>query len=171
MIYPVPATDLRTISFTHFDFAGVERTGNFVIHQIIESAVVEILDLAYQIRFPIHKAILIDDPAYCGNDELSMLDNNSSCFNDRKISGTSKISMHALGLAVDINPELNPYLASNGIWYPNDSHTNRSIIRSGMFNADHPIVQAFVERGFEWGGSWKQPDYHHFEWLTVVQTA
>lgn len=163
--YPVPATDLRSISFSRFDFDGMERIGTLVVHRILEPSLLEILDYAYQIGYPIHKAVPIDDPAYCGDDELSMADNNSSCFNDRTIAGTSKISMHALGLAVDINPLLNPYLSPNRVWYPDDSHVDRSDLKPGMFSDTHPIVRAFTERGFEWGGSWERPDYHHFEWI------
>ena len=165
MMYPVPATDLRTINFTHLDFDGVERTGTLMVHSIIESSLLEILDFAYRIGFPIQKAVLIDDPAYSGDDELSMADNNSSCFNDRVIAGTSKISMHALGLAVDINPRLNPYLSPSMIWYPDESHIDRSDMHPGMFSDTHQMVGAFTERGFEWGGLWERPDYHHFEWI------
>lgn len=165
MIYPVPDTDLRTITFNHIDFDGVERVGTLVVHCVIEPALLEILEYAYQTGFPIHKAVPIDDAAYRGDDELSMADNNSSCFNDRTIAGTSKISMHALGLAVDINPRLNPYLSAGGVWYPDESHIDRSDMQPGMFSQDHPMVRAFTEHGFEWGGSWDRPDYHHFEWI------
>lgn len=165
MIHPIPTTDLRTIMFSHYDLEGDERQGALVVHRIIEPSLVEILDFARRVKFSIHKAVPVDDPAYGGDDELSMSDNNSSCYNNRTIAGTNKISMHALGLAVDINPALNPYLAANGVWYPNESHIDRSIMEPGMFNEYHPIVQAFIERGFEWGGSWERPDYHHFEWI------
>lgn len=165
MTYPVPAADLRTISFTHYDLDQVERTGALVVHHAIKSALVEILDFAYEIGFPIHKAVPIDDTAYRGDDELSMKDNNSSCFNDRVIAGTNRVSMHALGLAVDINPLLNPYMSPNRVWYPDESHIDRLNMKPGMFSKKHPIVQAFTERGFEWGGSWERPDYHHFEWI------
>jgi excinuclease UvrABC helicase subunit UvrB len=73
--------------------------------------------------------------------------------------------MHSLGLAVDINPLLNPYLSASGVWLPDESHVDRSQIESGMFSEDHALVLAFVESGFEWGGSWERPDYHHFEWI------
>lgn len=165
MIHPIPTTDLRTIIFSHYDLEGTERQGTLVVHRIIEPLLVEILDFAHRVRFPIHKAVPVDGPAYGGDDELSMSDNNSSCYNNRTIAGTKKISMHALGLAVDINPALNPYLAATGVWYPNESHIDRSIMVPGMFNEDHAITQAFIERGFEWGGSWERPDYHHFEWI------
>ena len=165
MIHPVPDTDLRTIHFPHYNFSGKEVLGSIIVHKLIEPSLTEILNFANQIKFPTHKAIPVDDPAYGGDDELSMLDNNTSCFNDRVIAGTTRISMHALGLAVDINPALNPYLASNGTWYPDDRFIDRSLIEPGMFQENHPIVQAFIDCGFEWGGSWERPDYHHFEFI------
>lgn len=39
-----------------------------------------------------------------------MRDNNSSAFNFRYISYSTKLSKHALGLAVDINTLYNPYV-------------------------------------------------------------
>lgn len=164
VLHPVPLADLRTVKFSHINLAGSESTGILVVHYSIAKAVTEILDFAYRIKFPIHQAVPVDDVTYHGNDELSMADNNSSCFNDRVIMGSQKISKHALGLAVDINPLLNPYLSSKGIWYPDESHVDRSVVISGMFDSTHPVVQAFADHGFEWGGMWEWPDYHHFEW-------
>ena len=39
-----------------------------------------------------------------------MSDNNSSAFNFRFISHTTKISKHGMGMAVDINTLYNPYV-------------------------------------------------------------
>ena len=39
-----------------------------------------------------------------------MADNNSSCFNYRKIANSKIISMHSYGLAIDINPVQTPYI-------------------------------------------------------------
>lgn len=138
--YPVPLADLTTVKFTHITLAGSESTGILVAHHSIAKVVTEILDSAYRIKFPIHQAIPVDDAMYHGDDELSMTDNNSSCFNDRVIMGSQKVSKHALGLAIDINPLLNPYLSSKGMWYPDESHVDRSVLVPGMFNLTHPIV-------------------------------
>jgi hypothetical protein len=51
------------------------------------------------------------------------------------------------------------------IWYPDESHIDRSDMHPGMFSDTHQMVGAFTERGFEWGGLWERPDYHHFEWI------
>ena len=53
------------------------------------------------------------------------------------------LSMHAFGLAVDLNVKDNP-LGSAG-------------------NMDPRVVEVFDDWGFEWGGFWDRPDPMHFE--------
>ena len=62
---------------------------------------VEIFYELYQADYPIEQIRLIDE--YNADDDLSCLDNNTSCFNYRVVSGTTKLSKHARGLAIDIN--------------------------------------------------------------------
>src|SRR5262245_24225805 len=49
---------------------------------------------------------------YRGSDDASMAADNTSAFNCRRAVGsaTGSWSMHAYGLAVDVNPRENPYL-------------------------------------------------------------
>lgn len=162
---PVSVDELTEVRFTHIDSSGLEALGAIIVNAAIAEPLVKVLETAYQVQFPIHKAVPIDYEPYFGNDDASMADNNSSGFNYRVIAGTNRVSMHSLGLAVDINPAWNPYLQSDGIWVPNAEYVNRSVASPGMFHPDHPVVQEFVQNGFEWGGSWERPDYHHFEHL------
>lgn len=69
----------------------------------------------YKWEYPIESVRLIDD--FEGDDELSMEANNSSAFNYRVIKGSTQLSKHALGLAIDINPRINPYVREDG-YYP-----------------------------------------------------
>ncbi|MBR1398306.1 MAG: M15 family metallopeptidase [Selenomonadaceae bacterium] len=62
----------------------------------------------YEANYPIEKIRLVDK--YNADDETSMRDNNSSCFDFRFISNTTKVSKHGFGLAVDINTLYNPYI-------------------------------------------------------------
>lgn len=62
-------------------------------------------------------------------------------------------SIHSLGLAIDLNYDVNP-LNSN-MSEPDTAYKMRS--------AGHPIVQAMVRNGFEWGGPWSNHDTMHFE--------
>ena len=78
-------------------------------------------------------------------------------------SGTGSWSNHAYGLAVDINPNENPYVGC-GMTRSKArlTYMDRSRVRPGMVTP--AVVKAFAEIGWEWGGSWKgsTKDYMHF---------
>ncbi len=100
-----------------------------------------------------------------------MKDNNTSCFNYRKIAGTNKLSNHSFGLAVDINPLYNPYVKTtrNKTVVSPD---NAAVYADRTKNFDHKIDQndlayrVFTKHGFIWGGDWiNVKDYQHFEFI------
>lgn len=63
-----------------------------------------------------------------------MSDNNSSAFNFRFISHTTKISKHGLGMAVDINTLYNPYVKTvNGKLSIEPANAEAYVDRSGNF--------------------------------------
>ena len=97
-----------------------------------------------------------------------MEDNNTSCFNYRKILNTDKYSKHSYGLAVDINPLYNPYLVKENDQvkiYPKNSisfvHRNKNF--NYKIDKNDLCYKLFIQNGFIWGGNWKNPDYQHFE--------
>ena len=59
------------------------------------------------------------------------------------------LSMHAFGLAVDLN------VSTNGLGTRGDMHPT--------------VVQIFQKWGFNWGGVWSRPDPMHFELARIVQ--
>ena len=70
------------------------------------------------------------------------------CFEFRKKRGSTKLSTHSWGIAVDINP-----------------HTNAMGTPGNM----HPgVVEIFREAGFKWGGDWtgRFQDPMHFQFCT-----
>ncbi|ACH38391.1 lipoprotein, putative [Citrifermentans bemidjiense Bem] len=44
------------------------------------------------------------------------------------------------------------------------SFLDRGDLRPGMLQADDPLLSAFRQRGFSWGGAWRFPDYQHLEY-------
>ena len=106
---------------------------------------------------------------YDADDEASMRDNNSSAFNFRFISHTTKVSKHGLGMAVDINPLYNPYVkAVKGETSIEPAVAAAYVDRSGDFpyKIDHDDLcyKLFTKYGFTWGGDWEHSkDYQHFE--------
>jgi hypothetical protein len=144
----------------YYSFDGRKHQGQIIVNRELEDDVYDIFNFIEKIFFPIEKVVPIS--AYQWNDRSSMADNNSSSFNFRVIEGTSKLSMHSLGKAIDINPVQNPVIYPNGVTFPEGAQyfpENR-----GTFAADNAIVQEFIRLGWHWGGNFDQPkDYHHFE--------
>ena len=99
-----------------------------------------------------------------------MQDHNTSCFNYRVVDGTSNLSKHAYGLAIDINPFFNPYVVfkTDGPTYisPRGSETYADRSKDFAYKIDENDLcyKLFTERGFTWGGNWNScKDYQHFQ--------
>lgn len=159
----VPREELRYVRVLHTGFDGEAHIGELVVNQAIADATVDIFYGLYQASYPIEKMLLVDE--YGGDDELSMEDNNTSCFNFRPVSGTSSLSRHAYGMAIDVNPLYNPYITSSG-YQPTTAgdYVDRSADIPYKIDEDDLCYQLFTKYGFTWGGSWSSvKDYQHFE--------
>ena len=84
-------------------------------------------------------------------DSLSMAENNSSCFNYRTIAGRKKLSDHAFGRAIDINPMQNPYNQQNKAIHPRNAIYDP--LAKGTLIKDSAAVTVFLKRGWNWGGN------------------
>ncbi|PWT29350.1 hypothetical protein CPT75_07595 [Butyrivibrio fibrisolvens] len=163
----VPREDLRYIHILHKNLEGNTCEGEMVCHKIIAQDLLEIFEELYLNDYPIERMVLIDE--YGADDETSMTANNSSCFNYRVISHTTKISKHGLGIAVDINPLYNPYtkiVDGTRIVEPaaGEPYLDREADFPYKIDEDDLCYKLFIEHGFEWGGSWTSAkDYQHFE--------
>lgn len=164
----ISLNELRYLRVLHRGFDGNTYIGELIVNQSIAEDILEIMLELYQNDYPIEKMVLIDE--YAGDDEASMEDNNTSAFNYRVISGTSTLSKHSLGMAIDINPKYNPYVVTrtdgeiqispeNGTAY-----ADRNKDFSYKLDENDLCVKLFLEHGFDWGGNWRSPkDYQHFE--------
>lgn len=97
----LPRENLRYIHVLHVGFDNQVHEGELVVNKDIADDVLEIFKELYESGYQIEKVRLVDE--YDADDEASMSDNNSSAFNFRFISHTTKISKHGMGMAVDIN--------------------------------------------------------------------
>lgn len=163
----VPREDLRYLHVLHMGFDGQTKEGELVVNKAIAEDVLAIFRQLYEAEYPIEKVRLVDE--YDADDEASMSDNNSSAFNFRFISHTTKISKHGLGMAVDINTLYNPYVKTvNGKLSIEPANAKAYVDRSGDFphKIDHDDLcyKLFTRYGFIWGGDWTHSkDYQHFE--------
>ena len=69
-------------------------------------------------------------------------------------------SLHSTGRAIDLNPEENPQVNSNGkaivgkSWQPGSNPYS--------IKPDGDVVRAFTKRGWTWGQNFRTRDYMHF---------
>jgi hypothetical protein len=136
--------------------------GRLVVDAAYAPRMVAVFRDIYRARFPIERMVPIDQ--YGGDDEASMRANNTSGFNCRYVSGTTKLSQHGLGRAVDVNPLVNPYVKGSTVDPPEGApYADSSRNDPGMIHAGDAVVRAFAAQGWAWGGSWSSgKDYQHF---------
>ena len=77
-------------------------------------------------------------------------------FNWRWISGTTRLSAHSFGIALDLNAELGGYWRWSG--------ATAGQVRAYDNQIPEGIVSALERHGFVWGGKWHHFDGMHFEY-------
>lgn len=164
--------ELCYVRVLYCGFDGKTKAGELIVNREIARDTVEIFYDLYQRKYPIEEISLIDK--YDADDDRSMRANNTSAFNYRTISGSGSLSRHALGMAIDINPRINPCVRAEGgaliqpengsVYAERDPRKCTGQYRDLMIQKDDAICRLFQEHGFAWGGDWKAlKDYQHFE--------
>jgi hypothetical protein len=161
--------DLSYLCILHYDFYGQVQLGEIICNVAVADDLLAIFYGLYESEYQLDKVRLIDE--YGGDDRRSMTDNNTSCFNYR-VAGSGNLSQHAYGLAIDINPFINPYIRYDY----NGNVATLSPPGSDYYadrnrNFPHKIDQydlcyrLFAEQGWYWGGEiWNTiKDYQHFQ--------
>ena len=160
---PVALADLRylTVSFRGYD--GAAHTGELVVAAPEATGVVSVFRALFRADFPIEEMRLpttVDleaEPTGDGND--------TAAFVCRPTTGsTSTLSAHAYGLALDLDPFVNPYLKGDLVLPERaSSYLDRDWRRPGMVYADSVAVREFERIGWSWGGDFASlKDYQHF---------
>jgi len=168
-IPPLIRPTLVLVDIEHWSFDDRPHQGQLVVHQDLAAEVGAIFDEILAVRFPIARMIPVAH--YGWSDDASMADNNSSAFNYRLVTDNSKMSWHAYGRAIDINPRLNPYVQGEIILPPGASYdpTVPGTLAGDGLAAARKVVAAFEARGWEWGGRWtEKKDWHHFQKPTSI---
>lgn len=163
----IPREELRYLRVLHYNKEGQELEGELVCHQSIADDLLDIFLELYKAKYPIERMVLIDE--YDADDEASMQANNTSAFNYRWASGMRRLSRHATGTAIDINPLYNPLVKHReGHIRVYPSNATPYIDRTKEFpykiEKGDLCYRLFKQHGFRWGGDWKSSkDYQHFE--------
>lgn len=172
---PVPIDRLKLLKVKHFGFDNRVHDGEIVVLDACSGQVRDIFKELYEMKFPLEKVELMTH--YNGSDSLSMAHNNTSGHNLRQITGGERMSLHAYGTAIDINPVNNPFIdipCEGGMgmfrFQPIEGmkFANRMENRLGKKNRAgmaEEVIHVFARNGFYWwGGYWNCPiDYQHFQ--------
>ncbi len=163
---PVPVDGLRYVTVSFWGFDGLHHTGELIVAAEEAEGIVSVFQRLHAIRFPIEEMRIVtpaDVVARRTGDG-----NNTASFVCRSVTGGSRFSEHAYGLAVDINPFHNPYQRDDLVIPTlSSSYLDRSKTLPGMVVVGNPdgdeVIAAFAAIGWSWGGNWSSlKDYQHF---------
>ena len=158
----IQVEDLRYLTIPYYDFNGEIQQGEMVCNKAIAHDLLVVFCELFHLEYPINSIRLVDD--FDADDEASMEANNTSCFNYRNVPGTTNLSKHALGMAVDINPLQNPWIPGKKVYPVNAvEYVDRTRDFPHKIDHDDACYRIMKARGFFWGGDWKRgTDYQHF---------
>jgi D-alanyl-D-alanine carboxypeptidase-like protein len=159
---PVALDELRYVTVAFRGFDGAAHTGELMVAASEARDIVSVFRALYADHFPIEEMRI---PTRRDLDAHPTGDgNNTGAFVCRPTVGATTWSAHAYGLAIDVNPFMNPYQRDDVV-LPElaSSYLRRDWQRPGMFGPDSLVVREFARIGWSWGGAWRTlKDYQHF---------
>lgn len=160
---PVEVNELAYIVMTYWGFDDKAHLGEMLINASVAEDIVGVFHTFYDARFPIEEMRVwsVEEMNAPPTGDINMTD-SYTC--RPVVTTTSGWSMHAYGLAIDLNPFQNPY-KKGSLVIPelSTSYLDRDYDRPGMVHHGDLVWQAFHDIGWGWGGDWSSlKDYTHF---------
>ena len=160
---PVGRADLRELEVPFVDFEGQTQRGVIVAHRDVMDSLGRILVTLHERGFPIERMDPVEE--FDGDMLTSLQANNTSAFNCRRpdqINAPQAESPHANGRAIDINPDLNPWMDLRcQCWSPRATHQERTAAPGKIVPGDG-TVRLFEDEGWIWQNI-SVADYMHFD--------
>lgn len=167
------AVEVTYYGFTDSSCTAIDTTrlctGVLLVHACVAGEVRAIFEGLRRDRFPIAQVVPVNRYGLNADstgwdDAASMADNNTSAFNYRGKAHVPETSKHAQGIAIDINPLLNPL----------EKQGPHGVVREpalGRYDPRRPgtltrarIMKHLAPHGWTWGGRWQRPqDHQHIE--------
>ncbi len=159
---PVAVDELSYLTMSFWGFDDLPHTGEMIVNASAAKDVISVFERLFDARYPIEEMRVVDlhelDLAPTGDG------NNTTGFVCRPAVGSTNWSRHASGLAIDLNPFLNPYQKGDLV-LPElaSAYLDRAWIRPGMIYPGDVVTGSFAGIGWKWGGEWTTLiDLHHF---------
>jgi peptidoglycan L-alanyl-D-glutamate endopeptidase CwlK len=149
---------LDTVHVTYKTPQASLRKGILILHASLKEDIRNVFEDLLALGYPVNSILPMSQ--FNWDDLESMRSNNTSMFNFRRVMGTRKLSDHAYGRALDINPLANPYFKF-GKMLPENGYYECDSVQSICSN--DTVVALFKSYNWNWGGYWKfERDYQHF---------
>lgn len=167
---PVALDDLVSVRVTYIGFDGSSHEGKLIVHKRIGDDTAKIFQELYAIRFPINKVALWDEygPGVYAEKNITV-----GFYCEKADDAPTEWSSHAYGMAVDINPLLNPFRDLQHAWWPKAAaqYVVRDAV-AGKVSTQSAVFGIFTKHGWVWGGfDAGVPDYMHFVKATAGDGA
>ncbi len=158
---PVPLEDLAILELKHWGMDGTVQSGEIVVHRLLAKEVADIFRELFDLRFPMDKVRTYENYSV----GKYAIHNATVGFYCRKAQDApTEWSSHAYGLAIDINPLINPFLDPKEGWWPSGSELyNERDGQKGKIALQSDVFNVFAKYGWRWGGLDHNPDYMHFQ--------
>jgi hypothetical protein len=159
---PVRLSELRYLTLAFRGFDGADHTGELVVAGSVADDVVQVFRRLFAARYPIEEMRLVTTPDLRAPPTGD--GNNTAAYVCRTTRGSTALSAHAFGLAIDVNPFVNPYRRGDLV-LPElaGSYLDRSWRRPGMILRGGVVTRAFADVGWTWGGDFSSvSDLMHF---------
>ncbi|WP_019146179.1 M15 family metallopeptidase [Aeromicrobium massiliense] len=160
---PAGRGDLRVLEVNYVDFSGDVQRGRLVANRDVMKSLSRIFERLFTWKFPIASMKPVEE--FDGDTLESLKANNTSAYNCRRpdqINAPQDESPHANGRAIDINPDLNPWMDLRcKCWSPRAKHHPR-VAAPGKILKDDRVVRLFEREGWIWQNI-KVADYMHFD--------
>ncbi|MDE1149755.1 MAG: M15 family metallopeptidase [Azospirillaceae bacterium] len=167
---PVALDDLVSVAVTYQGFDGKAHDGALVVNKRIANDVASLFADLYAAHFPVNR---VDSWEKYGSTIYAEQNITVGFYCEKADDAPNEWSSHAYGMAIDINPLINPFLDLQHNWWPKVAaqYTPRDGA-PGKVSPQGAAFQIFTRHGWIWGGfDAGVPDYMHFMKVTVGDGA
>lgn len=159
---PVSTDDLVYLTIPYYNFDGETSIGHMIVNKDIADEVLDIFSELYNKLYPIQSIEIAENfddmqDTLLNSTELASMGNNNTCALYYKKDG-DEFSPHAYGMAIDINPKINPAVDENGAAIHRNAgkYLNGSELTDtekwARIEKDSDVYNIFTKYGWIWDG-------------------
>ena len=162
----MPPKDLVSVHMTYRNYDGAVGEGVLVIHRRLATETVDIFRQLFNVGFRIARMQPYED---FGQGEYASSNDTVGFYCRPAQDDPGSWSWHAYGMAIDINPLINPFDDPKEGWWPPGSagNSDRTTDAPGKLAGGSAAVAILLGHGWAWSGFADRPDYMHFGKVTI----